>query len=50
MTINLLKFGSQYSTNASNYKVHLLALRPYSARDMHTGGTNKFAYFKPNFF
>ena len=45
-----LKFGSQYSTNASNYKVHPLALRPYSARDMHTGGTNKFAYFKPSLF
>jgi len=45
-----LKVGSRYSNNASNYKVHPLALRPYSARDMHTGGTNKFAYFKPNLF
>jgi len=45
-----LKFGSQYSTNASNYKVHPLAIRPYSGRNKHTGGTNTFAGFKKSLF
>jgi len=45
-----LRFGSQYSVNASNYKVHPLALRPYSGRNKHTGGTNTFVGFKKSLF
>jgi hypothetical protein len=45
-----LKFGSKYSLTSDTYRVHPLALRPYTQRDMHPLEPNKFAYFKPSLF
>jgi len=45
-----LKVGSKYSLTGSGYKVHPLALRPYSGRNQHPLEENKFAYFKKSLF
>ena len=40
-----VRVGHKYSLNSDLYRVHPLALRPYTARDMHPTSSSKFAYF-----